>query len=514
MTKQLTVAVLTAFGTACALQAQPKQMNVVFILADDLGWSDVTFNHNTTFYKTPNLERLAARGMVFSQAYSASPLSSPTRASILTGQTPARTGITAPVCHVPEVRMKPSVGNKAAVHKKTIDCESATRLSTDLPTLSKLLRQAGYQTAHFGKWHLGMEPYSALQHGFQIDIPHWWGPGPAGSYVAPWKYPPSLNFQPRTPDEHIEERMTYEATRWLRNLNPNEPFYLNYWQFSVHGPFDAKKEYIDLFREDADLSLPHLSPTYAAMIKSMDDAVGGLLDEIDRQGLADNTIIIFYSDNGGNGYSQIAEKTVDGREYVAVPTNNSPLRGGKATVFEGGVRVPCVVVWPGVVKPGTRTDARIQSTDFYPTLLTALGINPPKEHKIDGVNITPALQGKKFERKPMFTFFPHSPGVPDWLPPSMAVHSGDWKLIRVFGYGEKGGDQLKLYNLKNDIGEKNDLAASNPKKTKELNRLIDDNLAETKPVLPIVNPAFNPARFDPSSIGVQTNARPPANKPK
>ena len=190
---------------------------------------------------------------------------------------------------------------------------------------------------------------------FDVDVPHWPGPGPAGSYVAPWKFP---DFDPNTPDEHIEDRMAQEAVAFMET-HRDEPFFLNYWMFSVHAPFDAKQALIDQYKTKVDPTDPQRSPTYAAMIESMDDAVGTLLDTLDRLEIADNTIIIFASDNGGNMYNEVDGTTA---------TSNAPLRGGKATMYEGGVRGPAVVVFPGRVQEGSRSDEVIQSCDFYPTL--------------------------------------------------------------------------------------------------------------------------------------------------
>ena len=483
-----------------ALAATPEKMNVIFILADDLGWSDCTLYGTTKLYQTPNLERLAKRGITFTNAYAASPLCSPTRASILTGQTPARTGITSPGCHVPEVQMKPSVMKKAGAGDKAIQCQSATRLSTDLPTLGKMVKANGYATAHFGKWHLGSEPYSPLEQGFDIDIPHWPGPGPAGSFVAPWKFP---SFKELSPKEHIEDRMAAEATKWMRSLDKKQPFYMNYWMFSVHAPFNAKEELVEYYRGKIDTTQAQRSSTYAAMVHSMDDAIGKLLDEIDRLGIADRTAIIFIADNGGNMYNYLPETTKDGKKYTSTATSNAPLRGGKACMFEGGIRVPSVVVWPGITKPGTRTDAMIQTTDFYPTILNQLGISLPKNHPVDGCDISVALSGKKFNRKPMFTFFPHAPRVPDWLPASVAVHEGDWKLIRMFHQGENGAHGYMLFNLKDDLGEKNNLASNYPKRVTQMDLLIENYLTDAKAVVPIPNPAFDPAQYRPEEIGVQ-----------
>ena len=297
-----------------------EKPNIVFILADDLGWADTSLYGHTRLYQTPHIERLAKRGMTFTRAYSASPLCSPTRSSILTGLHPATTGLTAPNCHLPQVILKATPGKKGNPGKKALQPNVGTRLDPEQTTIAEALKEAGYANGHFGKWHLGKEPYSPLEHGFDIDIPHWPGPGPAGSFVAPWKFP---DFDPDTPDQHIEDRMAKEAVAFMEE-HKDGPFFLNYWMFSVHAPFDAKKDLIEKYRPLIDPKDPQRSPTYAAMIESMDDAVGTLLDAIDRIGIADNTIVLFFSDNGGNMYNEVDDTT---------PTSNAPLRGGKASMF-------------------------------------------------------------------------------------------------------------------------------------------------------------------------------------
>ena len=362
---------------------------------------------------------------------------------------------------------------------KSLICDSATRFDTHYVTLAERLKAAGYATGHFGKWHLGPEPYSPLQQGFEVDIPHHPGPGPASSFVAPWKF---ANFTAKSPGEHLEDRMAAEAVAWIEQ-NRDRPFFLNYWQFSVHAPFDAKKALIEKHRARVDPADGQRSPTYAAMVESLDDAIGTLLDALDRLGLADRTAIVFFSDNGGNMYN-----TVDG----TTPTSNRPLRGGKATLWEGGIRVPAIVSWPGLTAPGTRSDAVIQSTDFYPTILSQLGLAPTPDHPLDGIDITPALRGQPFERGPLFTFFPHATNVPDALPPAVSVHHGDWKLIRVFHGGEKGAHAYHLHHLGDDLGETRNLAAAQPDRVRELDRLIDTFLTATHALVPGPNPAYDP----------------------
>lgn len=479
------------FGGTAVTQDRP---NVIFILSDDLGWSDTTLYGTTKFYETPNMERLAKRGMTFTQAYSASPLCSPTRSAILTGLSPARTGITTPNCHLPDVVLEAATGKAAPPNKHAIAPIPVTRLRTDYPNLARSLKSAGYATGHFGKWHLGPEPFSPLEQGFDVDIPHWPGPGPAGSFVAPWKYP---DFKENTPGEHIEDRMATEAVAWMEKVK-DSPFYLNYWQFSVHAPFDAKQELIEKHRTRVDPADPQRSPTYAAMVESMDDSIGTLLDAVDRLGIADRTIFVFTSDNGGNMYNEIDGTT---------PTSNAPLRGGKATMFEGGTRVPCVVAWPGITAPGSRSDEIIQSEDFFPTLLAGLGIEPGKEQVFDGIDILPALRGGELEREAVFQYFPHDPGVPDWLPPSVAVRRGDWKLIRIFHAGESGEHRHLLFHLKDDPGQKNNLAATNPALVAEMDELIGSFLRKTGAVVPVPNPKFDPALYRPELEGVPTSRK-------
>ena len=467
-----------------------RRPNVVFILADDLGWSDTTLFGTTTFYKTPHLERLARRGMTFTRAYSSSPLCSPTRASVLTGLSPARHGITSPNCHLPKVVLKATEVDRGSPNRFSTVPNSVSRLDTGYYTLAEMFQDNGYATGHFGKWHLGPEPYSPLQHGFDVDVPHHAGPGPAGSYVAPWKFK-DFDHDPDIPDEHIEDRMAKEAVAFMET-HRDRPFFLNYWMFSVHGPFDAKSSLIEQYRKQVDPTNPQRSPTYAAMVESMDDAVGTLLDTLDRLKIADNTIIVFASDNGGNMYNE-----VDGTSA----TSNTPLRGGKATMYEGGVRGPAIVAHPGSIEAGSRSDEIIQSSDFYPTLLEMLSIDAQPDQMFDGISIVPAFGGKRLDREAIFTYFPHAPGVPDWLPPAVSVHQDQWKLIRIFHGGDEENHRYKLFNLQEDIGEQNDLAAELPEKVQQLDALIERHLVDTRAVRPLPNPMFDPSKYDASQEG-------------
>ncbi|MEM6692578.1 MAG: sulfatase [Planctomycetota bacterium] len=482
-----------ALPSVVASQDNRSTPNVIFILADDLGWSDTTLYGTTKLYKTPNIQRLAQRGMTFTRAYSSSPLCSPTRASVLTGLSPARHGITSPSCHLPKVVLKATETESGPPNRFATIPNSVTRLDTSYYTLAETLKDNGYATGHFGKWHLGSEPYSPLEHGFDVDVPHHPGPGPAGSYVAPWKFA-DFDHDPDIPDEHLEDRMAKEAVAFMQE-HRDAPFFMNYWMFSVHAPFDAKQSLIQKYQQVIDPKAAQRSPTYAAMIESMDDAVGTLLDTLDELDLANNTIIVFASDNGGNMYN-----LVDG----GTATSNAPLRGGKATMYEGGIRGPAIVVYPRSIEAGSKSPEIIQSSDFYPTLLEMLSINPQADQIFDGISIVPALNGDSLDREGIFTYFPHAPGVPDWLPPSVSVHSNDWKLIRIFHGGEDSDHRYKLFNLRDDISEQNDLAGQFPERVKQLDAMIEDHLIATQTVRPLPNPKFDPSKYDVTLEGKAT----------
>jgi arylsulfatase A-like enzyme len=489
-------AVLAGVAEVEAAPAAPPRPNIVFILADDLGWRDVGC-FGSTFHKTPNIDALARRGMLFTQAYAANPLCSPTRASLLTGQFPARLGITAPVCHLPEVKLTASVRPRGPADQRCLVAESATRLDTNYVTLAEVLKAAGYATGHFGKWHLGAEPYSPLQQGFDVDVPHHPGPGPAGSYVAPWRFAPALKFT-GAPGEHIEDRMAQEAAKFIR-AHKTRPFFLNYWAFSVHAPYDAKKSLVERYREAMDENVPQHNPLYAAMMHSLDDAVGTLVRTLEEEKLLDHTLIVFFSDNGGVNWQALKREGRGGPDDLSKPfadippTSNAPLRGGKASVYEGGVREPCFVVWPGVVRAGARSEAMIQSIDFLPTLAEVAGAPLPANQKLDGRSFLPILRGEAAaHRDTIFTFFPHNTPASSQLP-ACAVRRGDWKLIRYFHDGPKQEHRHELYNLRDDLGETEDQAAAQPTLVKELDALIEGFLKETGAVVPGPNPAYSGA---------------------
>ncbi|MCL5271641.1 MAG: sulfatase-like hydrolase/transferase [bacterium] len=469
-----------------------RKPNVIFILADDLGWRDTSL-YGSKFFETPNIELLAQRGMMFTNAYAANPLCSPTRSSIMTGLWPARTGITTPSCHVEDVILEKDLMTRAAPARKAIVASSVTRLKLEYFTLAESLHEAGYATGHFGKWHLGRDPYNPQHQGFDVDIPHWFGPNPP-AYLSPWKFstwaktPWKVPYDDGKPGEDIEDRMGDEVVKFIR-AHKDGPFYVNYWCFSVHGPWQGKPELVEKYRKKADPDSPQHHPIMGAMIETMDDNVGKVLRALDELGVADNTIIVFFGDNGGVHWPQ---KTLEGYENVPI-TSNAPLRGGKATLYEGGTREPCVVVWPGVTPPGSKSDEVVSSVDFYPTLVGAIGARIQKDQPPDGVDILPALKGGTLAREAIFCHFPHTTGVPDGGFPGTWVRKGDWKLIRCYCDSSRQTDRYELYNLKDDIGETKNLADAMPDRVKELDALIARFLRETKAVIPIPNPAYDPA---------------------
>jgi arylsulfatase A-like enzyme len=492
---------LLGFFARCdvADAADASKPNIVFILADDLGWKDLGC-YGTYSYQTPNIDQLAKEGMLFTN-YHAYPTCSPSRAGIITGMDPARLGITTPSCHDPRVLLKATLPKVAATWMRERQPSFVTRLDTKYLTFANVLKDAGYTTGHFGKWHLGLEPYSPLQHGFDVDVPHFPGPGPSGSFIAPWNPQIEKFFNPPPkPGDNLEDRMAQEASAFI-DKNKDHPFLLDYWAFSVHEPLNAKDSYIDQYRDIAKSNHPQRNPVYAAMVKTLDDAVGTLMATLKKDGLEQNTIVIFSSDNGGLEYwgnGQMAHK-----EYQDTPaTSNDPLRGGKGMIFDGGIRVPLIVKWPGVVKPGTTTGALDECMDIYPTVIEMAGLQVPTTQPLDGYSFVPVLQGTKpWVRREAFCLQPHD--LRNYLPimqgPSATVLNGDWKLIHFYGANPDGSDRLELYNLKDNLEESFDLSHAVPAITAELSKDLDAYLAKIGAVLPAPNPAYDPKAPLPTS---------------
>jgi len=465
---------LLLLACACSQPAAGRRPNVVFILADDLGWRD-TGVYGSAFFETRHIDALARRGMRFTDAYAASPVCSPTRASLLTGLHPARLGMTRPQAHVAREILEASLRDRGSEREPALQAESVTRLKLEYVTLAEAFRAAGYRTAHFGKWHLGPEPYDPLHQGFDVDLPHTPAEGPTGGYLGPWAFWPARGGE----GEHIEERMAEEAKQFMRE-NRDRPFFVNYWAFSVHAPVGGRASLIAKYRAKADPESPQRNPVMGAMVESLDDAVGTLTRALDELGIADETIVVFFSDNGGMVHLESEGSPV---------TSNLPLRSGKSSIYEGGVKVPLIVVWPGVIRPGSTSGELVQSIDLVPTLLAMTGVEAPAEQRFDGVSIVPALEGGRLDREAIFVHHPHY-GAPAAHKPSTSVRKGDWKLIRFYADGPGQADRFELYDLRADSGERNDLAAARPDQVAALAPLIDRFLEQTGAVVPKPNPAY------------------------
>ncbi len=452
-----------------------KKPNIVFILADDMGWMDWTVN-GSKYYDTPNLERLAKRGMVFKNAYSASPLCSPTRASILSGQYPHRFHLTTPSGHLKPNPEEPLMKEKAAPWNKVVTPTSRSFMPLESITIAEKLKSVGYATGFIGKWHLGQAPYIPENQGFNFNIAGGPNAGPP-NYFSPYK----IKNLPDGPEhEYITDRVTDEALKYI-DSRKDSTFFLCMWEFSVHAPFQGKLAYVKEYENKKDPRGKQDNPIMAAMIKSLDESVGRIMDKLDELKLTENTVIVFYSDNGGNMYDIVNGKDV---------TNNFPLKYGKGNIHEGGIKVPCVISWAGKIRPESISQQSISSVDFYPTFLELAGIKPDKAQIIDGENLLPVLTGnKELKRKAIYCHFPHyTPATSNF--PSTSVRKGDWKLIKVYGEGESQSHAFELYNLVDDEGETTNLAEKFPKKVKELHKLIVQHIAETDGLTPIINPAF------------------------
>ena len=475
---------LLATSVACAPRdADPpaRPPNVVLILADDLGWRD-TAVYGSAFYETPNIDRLASEGMRFSDAYAASPLCSPTRAGLLTGLDPGRLRLTLPFAHEEEVILDPRVPERGPPGERAVAAESRTRLPLEHRTIAEALREAGYATALFGKWHLGHGTYRPERQGFDVARP-------GGSLHAPPRYLSPYQM-PRFPDgpkgEHLDERLASEAARFM-SAHPGQPFFLCFWPFSVHFPFQADPALLRKYESKADPGDPQHYPNMGAMIESLDNAVGIVLDAIDALGQRENTIVVFLSDNGG------VDRNYAPNSALPPPTDNAPLRGGKGQLYEGGIRVPLIVRWPERVAPGSTSSEVVTTTDLHPTLLELVGLTPPNPEQLDGISILPALSRQPLPRQDVFFHFPHYMS-PDVFRPSTAVRRGRWKLIRFYADTEDQQDRFELYDLETDVGETRDVSGEQPGLVVELAGAIERYLLETGALVPFPNPAYRPER--------------------
>ncbi len=462
--------------------AVARQPNVLFIVVDDLGWKD-TGCYGSSFYKTPNVDRLAETGMRFTDAYSAAPLCSATRASIMSGQYPARTGFTGASGHVPG-DFKHEERFSAPPDVRAAGSSEINHLPLDFYTLGEAFKDGGYATAFLGKWHMGHDPYIPENSGFDFVVGGREHPGPPGlngerKFYPPWDRKKTLPENPPA-DLHIDDYLGDRAVEYI-NDHKDEPFFMCFWLYDVHAPFQSKPELVEKWKELADPANPQHCPTMAAMIEVMDDNVGRVLDALEANGIADDTIVVFTSDNGGNMYD-VADGTT--------PTDNAPLRSGKGNSYEGGIRIPLIVRWPGQTAPGSVNHSVVSTVDHYPAMLEMTGQKLLPQHHKDGVSYVPALKGEPFDRGPTLWDFNHF--VPATMNiPNSCLRSRDWKLVRFWFDGAGQTHRYELYNLKDDIGETRNLAAQYPETVQALAGKMDHYYASTGSLTPNANKDYN-----------------------
>jgi len=424
--------------------------SILFVMADDLGWSDLAIQGNPLI-ATPHLDRFAKAGLRFTDAYAAAPTCSPTRAAMMTGQAPARLRITN---HMPDSeRFTPKNATLASA-------ECKTELALEYTTVAERLQDAGYHTGFFGKWHLsprrkGKEAFEPQHQGFDINVggTEWGGPP---SFFDPYKNP---NLPDRKAGEYLPDRLVDETVAFMRGVAPEDPVFACLWYYTPHYPFQAPEQYLEKYRD-------HKGPgannaAYAAMIEAMDASFGKLLAGLEACGRADNTLVVFTSDNGG----------------FAGGSDNRPLRAAKGHLYEGGIRVPLFVRWPGVTKPGLCAEPVI-TMDWKPTMLAAAGLEPTKDQAVDGIDLRPLLAGKPMAKRPIFW---HAPNYA-WHRANRlgsAVREGQWKLIERFDTG-----QFELFDVVADRSEKRDLAAERPKVARRLAGVLRDWREEVDAAMP------------------------------
>jgi len=464
-----TVSASVGTGTTAICEDNRRAPNIVFVLADDLGYTDLAC-YGSKFYETPQIDRMAAEGMRFTDGYTCGPNCQPTRAALMSGQYGPRTGVY-------------TVGgidrfNWQSRPLRPVD--NVENLPLEKVTVAQALKSAGYATGMFGKWHLGQQgEYHPGRRGFDEAVVS------MGAHFN-FKTQPAVDYPEGT---YLADFLTGKAVDFIRRHRA-EPFFLYLPHFAVHSPWQGKKDLIERFQPKQPAG-GHRSPVYAAMIASVDESVGRVLRTLDELKLADNTLVVFSSDNGGvGGYER------EGIQGGSI-TDNAPLKGGKGMLYEGGVRVPYIFRWPGKVAAGAVCDTPITSVDLYPTLLEIAGAKRPEGYPLDGVSYAPLLTGGKasLDREAIFWHFPGylGSGGGTWrTTPVGTIRRGDWKLMEFFEDG-----RLELYNLKSDLGETKNLAAEMPDKVRELQATLAAWRKDVGAPMPAPNtPTGEPASRD------------------
>ena len=473
------LALLAGLSDPAVAQPEGRRPNILFILADDLGARDLS-NEGSTFYESPNIDRIAKMGMKFTQGYAACQVCSPSRASILTGKYPVNHGITTWIGEASGEKWR-----KTGRHDSHFPAEYDHQLRASEQTLAEVLRDNGYKTFFAGKWHLGGKGSWPEDHGFSINKGGFDAGSPAGGrFFAPYTNP---NLSEGPPGESLPVRLGQETADFIE-ANQSKPFlaYLSF--YSVHAPIQTTpslwKKYRDKavnaglvnvrFRFDRRLSVRQVQdcPIYAGMIEAMDEAVGIVLAKLEELQLLDNTIVCFTSDNGGVSSGD------------AFSTSNAELRGGKGRQWEGGIREPFYLAVPGMTKAGSLCDTPVNGVDWYPTLLELAGVKVPDSQTVDGVSLVPLLRGKKIKERSLFWHYPHY-GNQGGEPSSIILDS-PWKLIY---YHEDS--RYELYNIDSDRGEQHDVIAEHSKIANELKTKLQQWLKATQAKFPEADPQFN-----------------------
>ncbi len=481
------MAIIVIFLLSIMIGCQPEKEkmppNFLFILVDDLGWTDLGC-YGSTFYETPNIDRFSERSMKFTEAYAACPVCSPTRASIMTGKYPARLKTTdwfgAPQPY--------NVEKHWTRNKPLIPAEYIEYMPLEEITIAEVLKENGYSTFFAGKWHLGKEGYYPEDQGFDINKGGWERGGPygPGKYFTPYGNP-KLEDGPE--GEHLPDRLAQETIDFI-SIQKNNPFFAYLSFYSVHTPLIGRSDLVEKYQvksESVDFEGEEFIPinnnrwrqvqnhaVYAAMVEAMDEAVGRVLKALDSLNISDNTVVFFMSDNGGLSTSE------------GHPTTNLPLKAGKGWLYEGGIREPMIIRWPGVSDPNSVCNYPVTSTDFYPTILEMANISLRLDQHIDGISMAPLLKGEeKLSRDALYWHYPHYGNQGG--SPGSAIRSGDYKLIEYFEDGH-----LELYNLSKDIGESENLIEIRPEIADSLYKQLKQWRLEVKARYPSENPAFVP----------------------
>ncbi len=463
--------------TTTFVQGNDEKPNIILITVDDLGWTDLAC-YGSQYYETPHIDKLASEGMLFTNAYAAAAVCSPTRAAIMTGKAPARTGITdfiRPGFRVPFPEDKTYQPEYVGDSTDTLLCPANRRwLELQQVTIAELLQQQGYTACHIGKWHLGAEDWYPEKQGFDYNIGGCdYGQPP--SYFDPYYRNESVSgiptLPPRKEGEYLEDRLADEAVQFIRK-HKDQPFFLNLCNYAVHTPIQGRPDLVAKYEKKETTN--QKSPNYAAMVESVDQSVGKIMNTLKELNLEKNTLVIFTSDNGGL--------------EVEIATDNDPLRSGKGYPYEGGIRVPMIVRWPGKINPRTKSNTPVISHDLFPTICEAVGIGLPDKQNLDGVSILPVLtQEKRLERKTLYWHFPHYRGE-DVVPYSI-VRDGDWKLIKSYQ-----GKELALFNLAKDLSEEEDLSEEMPEKAAQLHQQLMTWLTQVNAQMPKENPHYTSAK--------------------